>query len=846
MATARSETLPDWAMTHLVKARAETEGPWVSACCPGHEDSSPSFRLNTETGGWTCLAACGSGNIWELARQLGLPAPPDRPGWEPAGAPEAETVYVYRTADGAPYSQAVRKPGKKFKQARWEGGKWVWKAPERTLPYHLPELHSVTTVTVFWVEGEKDADRAAALGLLATTSPGGCKATGKLSHEALEVLRGRSVVVIPDNDQPGRQYAEVVVARLKQAGAEVRQLDLAEHWPEVPAPKGGDLSDWLDAGGTREQLLELVCATAHTEQDGEIITTPGEAAQPFSRTELGNAQLLIARFGNRLRYVATDKTWLVHDGRVWKADTCQAGHLANQVALGRLELAGDDKAERNWAFKSHSTAVRNGTLAQAATIPGVQLLRDELDSDPWLFNVQNGTLDLRTGTLRPHDPADLLSKLAPIPYDAAATCPLWERFLDRIMGGDRAMVSFLQRACGYAITGSATEQVVFFLHGRGANGKSTFLEAFLKVIGPYGRRADAETFLLSKKSGPREDLLDLKGARTIVATEANEGRTLDEALLKQFTGGDEISTRGLYLSREVMKPEGKLFFAFNDKPEIRSGGHSIWRRLLHIPFEVQITESERDKDLPFKLSFEAAGILAWAVRGCREWQDKGLQAPDCVRNATRNYEEEQDQLGQWIADRCVLAPMARVGTSELYANYSDWAGRDGLSQVAFGRKLAKRPHLSQARSAVQRYWLGIGLRDHEMTDESVTVTDSCDGLNADNQAENDGYYSLFPETKESTNKEEERHDPYKGEYSTRQNPSLRHAPDAERISARQHPSAQPVTLEAEVLDLFAPVNDPDALPWSNDPCPRCGMKANRRRIPEGIRCEACQGLREAS
>ncbi len=271
--TARSNDLAEWAATNLQKARSDSEGPWLTACCPLHEDSTPSLRLNTETGGYECKAGCGTGNVWELARQAGLPAPPDRPKNDDR---EPEAVYTYQTAEGEPYARVTRWPGKKFRQSRWEAGEWVPKAPLKRLPYNLAALAKADpSAPVVWAEGEKDVEAATQRGLLATTSPGGAGAFDKLDRSALEVLRGRTLVVIPDNDEPGRAYARAVGAALIGVGVTVRYLTL----PDLP-PKG-DLSDWFAAGGTAEELLRLAeLAGENPPPAGDPESTQSGAEEP--------------------------------------------------------------------------------------------------------------------------------------------------------------------------------------------------------------------------------------------------------------------------------------------------------------------------------------------------------------------------------------------------------------------------------------------------------------------------------------------------------------------------------------------------------------------------------------
>lgn len=439
----------------------------------------------------------------------------------------------------------------------------------------------------------------------------------------------------------------------------------------------------------------------------------------YALTELGNAEMLVDNHGDKLRYVPEVKPhWLVFDGILWAYDACQAGHLANQVALKRLEDA-QDKEQRKWALQSQSNATKNGTLAQAATIPGIALRFDQLDLDRWLLNFRNGTLDLRTGQLRPHDPADHLTRYLDMDYRHDAPCPLWEAFLGKIMGEDQEMVGFLQRALGYSLTGSTQEQKIFLLHGHGANGKSTLLETWLELMGNYARKADTETFLQGKKGAIREDLLDLQGARLVAVTEINEGRRLDEALVKEFSGGDRISTRGLYKERVNLRIEGKLWMATNDKPDIRSGGHGIWRRMLYVPFLVTIPEAEKDRELPYKLLLEGAGILAWAVRGCLAWQDQGLNPPQSVLDATKSYEAEQDLLAEWLEACCVVGVGCRASATELYDSFCAFAG-EVYSKNMFFKRLAKRPGVEKDRNNQVRYWKGVGLLS---SDRKVTPSD---------------------------------------------------------------------------------------------------------------------------
>jgi putative DNA primase/helicase len=293
-------------------------------------------------------------------------------------------------------------------------------------------------------------------------------------------------------------------------------------------------------------------------------------------------------------------------------------------------------------FELRPTLNKKHLSAWPAVSQGYPVIPEHLDQDPWLFNVENGTIDLKTGELRPHERGALITKLAPVQYDREAECPTWWKFLMRIFNGNLALIEFLQKAVGYALTGSTREQCLFFLHGLGANGKSTLLEIIHTLLGDYAHRTSSETFLIKKSGGIPNDVAALRGARLVGAVEVESGRRLAEVLIKEMTGGDRISARFLHAEWFDFKPEFKIFLAANHKPVIRGTDHAIWRRIHLIPFNVQIPKPEQDRDLPEKLKAELPGILNWALEGCQMWQLYGLEPPAEVQAATQDYREEMD------------------------------------------------------------------------------------------------------------------------------------------------------------------------------------------------------------
>lgn len=443
----------------------------------------------------------------------------------------------------------------------------------------------------------------------------------------------------------------------------------------------------------------------------------------YELTDVGNGKRLAERHGRDLRFCHPWGKWLVWDGRRWaKDDTAEVCRRAKETAEAIYdELAGvtdDDvrKAIANHALRSQHDARQRAMINQASSEPGIPVLPKELDADPWLLNVANGTLNLRIGELRPHRREDLITKIIDVEYDPNAKCPTWLAFLDRIMNSNVELIYFLQRAVGYTLTGNTSEQCLFFLHGCGANGKSTLINTIGELMGDYGLQTPTETLMVKRGDSVPNDIARLKGARFVSAVETEEGRRLAEVLVKQLTGGDMITARFLHAEFFEFRPTFKLWLAANHKPVIRGTDNAIWRRIRLIPFNVTIPEAERDKELPEKLKAELPGILAWAVEGCVAWQIEGLDPPDEVRLATQGYREEMDVLAGFLNDCCIVKSIARVSAGDLYGAYCKWCEANGerpLSQRAFGMRLTERGFTRMRGTGGRFWWEGLGLVERE-------------------------------------------------------------------------------------------------------------------------------------
>jgi putative DNA primase/helicase len=434
-------------------------------------------------------------------------------------------------------------------------------------------------------------------------------------------------------------------------------------------------------------------------------------------------------------YVHARKSWLIWDGRRWTTD--QTGEVercaketVRSIALEvatlyesagrtkdsayRAELSEAAEALAKWARQSEKADRLRAVVSVAQSESDIAVVPQNLDTNPWLLNCQNGTLNLRTATLSPHRREDRITKLAPVDYDADARCPAWLAFLDRVTNGDDQLVTYIQRCAGYGLTGCTSEQVLILLYGAGANGKSTFLEMIRSVLGDYAKQTDFSTFLSRDRDGPRNDIARLDGTRFVTAVEAEgAGRRLDEVVVKQMTGGDTVAARFLYQEFFEFRPTHKVFLAANHRPQVLGTDHAIWRRIRVIPFDVTIPDAERDKKLPERLSQELPGILAWAVRGCMAWQKEGLREAESVRRATERYKDDMDPLGGFLETCCVVNPLARATAKDLYFAYVNWsegAGEEVISSKAFGMRLAERG-FKQQRSGSARFWTGVALKE---------------------------------------------------------------------------------------------------------------------------------------
>lgn len=439
--------------------------------------------------------------------------------------------------------------------------------------------------------------------------------------------------------------------------------------------------------------------------------------QPHTWDDMGNAQRFLDEYGERFKYSYVDKMWYLYNGSYWQGDDqgiiekCADLVVANmenekvQVAPGQDE----EEAIEKWnKFKSKTRSNRSKAAMLEEVKHHVPVLHSDFDTEHMLLNTKSGYVDLNSGVLHDHEAEKMFSQQTAAEYTDNIDCPEWDKFLNQVFAGDDELIHYIQKAVGYSATGNTKEQVMFILFGNGRNGKSIFINTIADILGTYAETMNVSTIMVKQSSGANSDIARLEGARLVISSEANEGSRLDEGLVKQMTGGDKMVARHLYANEFEFNPEFKLWMATNHKPLIRGTDDGMWRRIMLIPFAVQIPKEKVDKDLKYKLQREAAGILNWIVQGAMMWQSEGLEPPQVVRDASKDYRDEMDVISFFISECCELGENYRAPAGELFTQYQEWAkdsSEYSMSKQKFGREMkTKFPY---KRDMNGRYYQGL-------------------------------------------------------------------------------------------------------------------------------------------
>jgi putative DNA primase/helicase len=436
-------------------------------------------------------------------------------------------------------------------------------------------------------------------------------------------------------------------------------------------------------------------------------------------TDATNAARLLREHGRDIRYNAAWKKWVVWNDTYWQMDD---GALIHEKGLEMVRniydelLKTDDYRDRieieKYAMLSESVRRREAFVRAASWIKALNITSDDLDRDPWLLNVNNGTINVITGAFREHRQEDMITKIARVEYDPMADCPAWKQFIREIMDYKADIITFVQTVAGWAITGDTSEQTMFILFGSGANGKSTFLNTIMNLLGDYAIATPTETFMKRNSDQITNDIARLRGTRFVTTTEAEQGRRLSEPLIKQITGNDRMTARFLYGEFFNFMPTFKIFMATNHKPVIKGTDYGIWRRIKLIPFTTRIPEEKQDKHLEEKLRAEASGILNWLLAGATRWRREGLKTPTAILNATDEYRGEMDVIGNFLKECCIQSAGVSIRVRELFKAYQEWCDENNehASSERFFSLRLKEMGYERIRTADARYWNGLVLR----------------------------------------------------------------------------------------------------------------------------------------
>jgi putative DNA primase/helicase len=451
----------------------------------------------------------------------------------------------------------------------------------------------------------------------------------------------------------------------------------------------------------------------------------------FAFTDWGNAKRLVHRYGTDLLYCTLWRKWLIWDGMRYKADdNAEIMRRVKKTILaiyGEVKNVPDDNAVlrtqiNRHAAESESWASMTRMVKCAESEISVAVLPEQLDRDEWLFNVENGTVNLVTGEFREHQKEDRFTKVATVRFEEGAKAPLWDEFLETVMNYRTGLVKFLQKAVGYSMTAQVGEKCMFFLHGGGDNGKSTFIETLASLFGDYWCKTPAETVLSRHGKGGDgvpNDVARLMNVRMVSAAEVDEKQQLSESRVKDLTGGDTISARFMRAEWFDFRPVFKLWMYGNHRPIIQGTDDAIWNRIRLVPFDVTIAKEIQRPNFREELKVQLPGILNWSIQGCLDWKKEGLGIPDEVGKATKEYRSDMNVLGRFIDEECARDKKFRIKSSDFYSVYSSWCNSNGefpLTQTGFSIKL-KHIGLEKKKSEDGWYWLGIRMAD--FPDESA-------------------------------------------------------------------------------------------------------------------------------
>lgn len=730
------------------------------------DEKEPSLYITEKPDGTILMCDHGGGDTKAILAAIGLTMRTLFPngGSEgsgpkvPAPSRKVAAIYKYLDKNGELVAEKVRYTNKTFF--------WRSKKPDGSYDYH--KLESVPLYNgavlekaeaVFLVEGEKDVDTLTKHGLPAVSLPNGAH----WENEYVAYFSDKVIIILPDNDDTGRDYAKAALKALKPTNYNTGIMQLNNLWPEIP--EKGDVSDYIAAKGeeavaklketldvvTRNRKPAPAVSAVPTAQCSAAAVTVVATSAPlmlkthidyyivikkfnphsnpkYSTTDNGSGRLFSDIVRGQARYVASRKSWFIYDGTRWTPDE---GNMATMEmckvigdALTHYAFAIQDENERKqylkYTLRWMTRNYRKTILDDAASVYSIGM--GEFDADVNLLNCKNGTLDLKTMQFRSHNPDDKITKIADVVYDPNARCPRFEQFLIEIMSGDADKSAFLQKALGYALSGDSRYERMFILYGATTrNGKSTLMESILRVFGDYGLTVAPETIAAKQRnsSGPSEDLARLAGRRLANISEPSRGMRLNAAQVKSMTGNDSINARFLHCNSFDFRPQFKLYINTNYLPSVDDMSLFSSNRVRVIPFDRHFEPQEQDPNLKHLFAEEEAksAILNWLIAGWQLLQKEGLDSPAVVVEATKEYSRDSNKIALFAEEKLIEDRTGEARTAAVYERYKEWCDVNGCmpenstnfkkSLQAIGTVVRRRPRDGSEKTTIL---LGYRLR----------------------------------------------------------------------------------------------------------------------------------------
>lgn len=696
------------------------------------------------------------------------PASAPTPSFKLRELGEPSHVYPLRDLDGSILGYECRYPAATGKEIRM----WTWGARgsdpaewgcghfnnPRPL-YGLPQLAERPGAPVSIFEGPKKADAGKRLlpPYACISWTGGASAWYK--HDWTP-LKGRNVLLWPDADmqkasaiqaeklgikdgeylpyeeQPGVRAMLCLAALLsdpKGLGCSVKIIDvnrMPASWDIADAEaEGWDTFKLIEWAKPRARVYALPGAALESQPapdppqperkrrraqlavvDGNTVKQVDAEHVPASMSEDALADYFAAQHGENWRYVKPWGAWFEWRGDGWyRDDTNKVDRVAVEITRQAIYWQEAQRMTDDGRRKINSKRTAGNLRDIACSDRRIAATVDQWDSDKWLLGVPGGVVDLGTGELLTPERGQYITKRAAV-APASGDAPIWREFLKTVTAGHTELIEFLQRFAGYALTGETREQCLAFLYGTGQNGKGVFITTLYRILGDYAVTADADVFMETDQQRHPTEMARLRGARLVTVDETDNAKRWNEKRIKRITGGGKMEARFMRQDDFEFEPQFKLLIAGNHKPQLRGVGKAIKRRLHLVPFTVTIPDYQRDDKLAEKLAEEYPQILQWMIEGCESWSAHGLRAPQEVVDATANYIEGEDVIGEWLEERC-----EQQGETErpiAYRNYKAWVegrGERAWSGKAFWAALEERG-FDLHKSHGKRLILGLSLR----------------------------------------------------------------------------------------------------------------------------------------